>query len=448
MLETLKNAWKMADLRAKLLYTGMILLLFRIGAAIPVPFLKPDILKTYISGDNNWLGYIDLLSGGAFSNSTLFALGISPYITASIVIQLLAVAIPALEQLAKEGEEGRKILNKYTRYCTVALGLLQSVAYYFLMRNYGALTYTEGPAMYFSAVVIITSFLAGSMLVMWMGEQIDNKGIGNGISMILFAGIVSRIPHMIMSLVTGVKNWAANLDMTNWTEQQINSTIVMNPGIVALLVVGMLLLIIFIVFITNSERKVPVQYAKRVVGRKMYGGQSTHIPIKVNLSGVLPIIFAQSIAMIPATIGMFVPSSQQEGSAWHTFLSVFNSTSALYAVIYFLLIIMFSYFYATIQFNPVEVANNLKKNGGFIPGFRPGKPTADFIKKVLNKVTLFGAIYLGVVAILPLLIGKIVNQSSLSIGGTSVIIVVGVALETVQALESQMLMRQYKGFLE
>ena len=282
----------MADLRAKLLYTGMILLLFRIGAAIPVPFLKPDILKTYISGDNNWLGYIDLLSGGAFSNSTLFALGISPYITASIVIQLLAVAIPALEQLAKEGEEGRKILNKYTRYCTVALGLLQSVAYYFLMRNYGALTYTEGSAMYFSAVVIITSFLAGSMLVMWMGEQIDNKGIGNGISMILFAGIVSRASSMVNTVITELY-LAINGIMKYWF-------------IVPFTLVLFLAAIVFIVIMTNAERRIPVQYAQRVVGRKMYGGQSTHIPIKVNMSGVLPVIFASSILSIPSTIAGFM----------------------------------------------------------------------------------------------------------------------------------------------
>ena len=326
----------------------------------------------------------------------------------------------------------------------MAIGLLQGWGYYTLIRSYGLLT-NEGV---WAAVVIVVSFTAGAVFLMWLGEQITEFGVGNGISIILFTGIVSRIPHMIMSLVTGVKNWAANLDMTNWTEQQINSTIVMNPGIVALLVVGMLLLIIFIVFITNSERKVPVQYAKRVVGRKMYGGQSTHIPIKVNLSGVLPIIFAQSIAMIPATIGMFVPSSQQEGSAWHTFLSVFNSTSALYAVIYFLLIIMFSYFYATIQFNPVEVANNLKKNGGFIPGFRPGRPTAEFLAKVLSRLTFFGAIYLGIVAILPIITENITGIQNMSIGGTSVIIVVGVALETVKMLEAQMLMRHYKGFLE
>ena len=293
------------------------------------------------------------------------------------------------------------------------------------------------------------SFTAGSVFLMWLGEQITEFGVGNGISIILFAGIVSRIPAMIMTLSTGLNNWMAHLDMSGWTEEQIKNTVVLNPGLVVLMVIGMLALVVFIVFITNSERKVPVQYAKRVVGRKMYGGQSTHIPIKVNLSAAcMPIIFAQSIAMIPATIGMFVPSSQQEGTAWNTFLTVFNSTSALYAVIYFLLIIMFSYFYATIQFNPVEVANNLKKNGGFIPGFRPGRPTAEFLTKVLSRLTFFGAIYLGIVAILPIITENITGIVNMSIGGTSVIIVVGVALETVKMIEAQMLMRHYKGFLE
>ena len=418
MFKTIRNAWKLPELRRKLLFVIFALLIFRVGAAIPVPYINTEYLQDYIAANSGTIfGLLNTLSGSALSQATLFALSIQPYINASIIIQ---------------------------RYATLAIGLLQGWGYYTLIRSYGLLT-NEGV---WAAVVIVVSFTAGAVFLMWLGEQITEFGVGNGISIILFTGIVSRIPHMIMSLVTGVKNWAANLDMTNWTEQQINSTIVMNPGIVALLVVGMLLLIIFIVFITNSERKVPVQYAKRVVGRKMYGGQSTHIPIKVNLSGVLPIIFAQSIAMIPATIGMFVPSSQQEGSAWHTFLSVFNSTSALYAVIYFLLIIMFSYFYATIQFNPVEVANNLKKNGGFIPGFRPGRPTAEFLAKVLSRLTFFGAIYLGIVAILPIITENITGIQNMSIGGTSVIIVVGVALETVKMLEAQMLMRHYKGFLE
>ena len=349
MFKTIRNAWKLPELRRKLLFVIFALLIFRVGAAIPVPYINTEYLQDYIAANSGTIfGLLNTLSGSALSQATLFALSIQPYINASIIIQLLTIAIPALERLAKDGgEEGKKKIQSITRYATLAIGLLQGWGYYTLIRSYGLLT-NEGV---WAAVVIVVSFTAGAVFLMWLGEQITEFGVGNGISIILFTGIVSRIPHMIMSLVTGVKNWAANLDMTNWTEQQINSTIVMNPGIVALLVVGMLLLIIFIVFITNSERKVPVQYAKRVVGRKMYGGQSTHIPIKVNLSGVLPIIFAQSIAMIPATIGMFVPSSQQEGSAWHTFLSVFNSTSALYAVIYFLLIIMFSYFYATIQFN-------------------------------------------------------------------------------------------------
>ena len=431
MLETLKNAWKMADLRAKLLYTGMILLLFRIGAAIPVPFLKPDILKTYISGDNNWLGYIDLLSGGAFSNSTLFALGISPYITASIVIQLLAVAIPALEQLAKEGEEGRKILNKYTRYCTVVLGLLQSVAYYFLMRNYGALTYTEGPAMYFSAVVIITSFLAGSMLVMWMGEQIDNKGIGNGISMILFAGIVSRASSMVNTVITELY-LAINGIMKYWF-------------IVPFTLVLFLAAIVFIVIMTNAERRIPVQYAQRVVGRKMYGGQSTHIPIKVNMSGVLPVIFASSILSIPSTIAGFM--NVDPDGIMGKILSVIRYDHWVYAVLYFFLIMAFNYFYISIQYNPMEIANNLRKNNGTIPGIRPGKPTAEFIARVVSKVTVVGGIFLAIIAIGPILLSQLMGINS-SLGGTSVIIVVGVALDTVRQLESQMMMRHYKGFLE
>ena len=420
MFKTIRNAWKLPELRRKLLFVIFALLIFRVGAAIPVPYINTEYLQDYIAANSGTIfGLLNTLSGSALSQATLFALSIQPYINASIIIQLLTIAIPALERLAKDGgEEGKKKIQSITRYATLAIGLLQGWGYYTLIRSYGLLT-NEGV---WAAVVIVVSFTAGAVFLMWLGEQITEFGVGNGISIILFTGIVSRIPHMIMSLV--------------------------NPGIVALLVVGMLLLIIFIVFITYSERKVPVQYAKRVVGRKMYGGQSTHIPIKVNLSGVLPIIFAQSIAMIPATIGMFVPSSQQEGSAWHTFLSVFNSTSALYAVIYFLLIIMFSYFYATIQFNPVEVANNLKKNGGFIPGFRPGRPTAEFLAKVLSRLTFFGAIYLGIVAILPIITENITGIQNMSIGGTSVIIVVGVALETVKMLDAQMLMRHYKGFLE
>ncbi len=446
MFKTIRNAWKLPELRRKLLFVIFALLIFRVGAAIPVPYINTEYLQNYIAANSGTIfGLLNTLSGSALSHATLFALSIQPYINASIIIQLLTIAIPALERLAKDGgEEGKKKIQAITRYTTLAIGLLQGWGYYTLIKSYGLLT-NEG---IWAAVVIVVSFTAGAVFLMWLGEQITEFGVGNGISIILFTGIVSRMPSMIVGMVTGVKNWAMDLDLSGMTPQQVQSTMVMNPAVAVMLVVGMLALVVFIVFITNSERKIPVQYAKRVVGRKMYGGQSTHIPIKVNLSGVLPIIFAQSIAMIPATIGMFVPSSQQEGTAWNTFLSVFNSTSVLYAVIYFLLIIMFSYFYATIQFNPVEVANNLKKNGGFIPGFRPGRPTAEFLAKVLSRLTFFGAIYLGIIAILPIITENITGIRNMSIGGTSVIIVVGVALETVKMIEAQTLMRHYKGFLE
>ena len=431
MLETLKNAWQMADLRKKLLYTGMILLLFRIGAAIPVPFLEPETLKTYITEGGNWLGYIDLLSGGAFGNSTLFALGISPYITASIVIQLLTVAIPSLEQLAKEGEEGRKVLNRYTRYATVILGGVQSVAYYFLLRNSNALLYTEGASGIFSAVVIVISFLAGAMLVMWMGEQIDNKGIGNGISMILFAGIVSRATSLVSTMVTEIY-LAINGIMKYWF-------------IVPFTIVLFLAAVVFIVIMTNAERRIPVQYAQRVVGRKMYGGQSTHIPIKVNMSGVMPVIFASSILSIPTTIAGFVDVDPD--GIMGSILSVLRYDGIVYAVLYFFLIMAFNYFYISIQYNPMEIANNLRKNNGTIPGIRPGKPTADFIAKVVSKVTVVGGVFLAVIAIGPILLSRLMGVN-ISLGGTSIIIVVGVALDTVRQLESQMMMRHYKGFLE
>ena len=431
MLETLKNAWQMADLRKKLLYTGMILLLFRIGAAIPVPFLEPETLKTYITEGGNWLGYIDLLSGGAFGNSTLFALGISPYITASIVIQLLAVAIPSLEQLAKEGEEGCQLLNRYTRYATVILGGVQSVAYYFLLRNSNALLYTEGASGIFSAVVIVISFLAGAMLVMWMGEQIDNKGIGNGISMILFAGIVSRASSLVSTMATEIY-LAINGIMKYWF-------------IVPFTIVLFLAAVVFIVIMTNAERRIPVQYAQRVVGRKMYGGQSTHIPIKVNMSGVMPVIFASSILSIPTTIAGFVDVDPD--GIMGSILSVLRYDGIVYAVLYFFLIMAFNYFYISIQYNPMEIANNLRKNNGTIPGIRPGKPTADFIAKVVSKVTVVGGVFLAVIAIGPILLSRLMGVN-ISLGGTSIIIVVGVALDTVRQLESQMMMRHYKGFLE
>ena len=428
MLQTMRNAWKVADLRKKILFTLLIVLLYRLGNAVPVPYVDLDLLNSYFSGhlQNTVLDLLNVMSGGALSNATIFALSIQPYINASIIIQLLCIAIPALERMSKEeGEEGKKKIASITRYTTVVIGLIQGFAYYMLIKSYNVLT-DDG---IWAAIVIILTFTSGSALIMWLGEQITEFGVGNGISIILFASIISRFPTDLINMISGV----IAKPNTWW--------------ITLLMLLGALAMIVLIVFINDSERRIPVQYAKRVVGRKMYGGQSTHLPMKVNMSGVLPIIFAQSIAMIPSTIAAFC-KQPAEGTFWYGFLNAIDTKSVLYMIFYFLMIIAFSYFYATIQFNPVEISNNLKKNGGFIPGFRPGKPTTDFIKKVLNKVTLFGAIYLGVVAILPLLIGKIVGNSSLSIGGTSVIIVVGVALETVQALESQMLMRQYKGFLE
>ena len=428
MIQTIRKAWGIPELRKKIVFTLLILLIFRLGNAIMVPYINRDALALQMQvWGTGLLGLYNVMSGGAFATATVFALSIQPYINSSIIIQLLTVAIPALERLARDGgEEGKKKIQSITRYATVAIAILQGWGYYMLMKNYNILGDHTGV---WPALVIIASFIAGSSFVMWMGEQITEFGIGNGISIILFAGILSRVPSMVSSMISGIQAgtlawWAA-----------------------VLVVVGMLALIVLITWVNGAERRIPVQYAKRQVGRKMYGGQASTLPMKVNMSGVLPIIFAQSIAMIPSTIGAFF-KKPAEGTFWYGFLNAIDTKSVLYMIFYFLMIIGFSYFYSTIQFNPIEISNNLKKNGGFIPGFRPGKPTADFIKKVLNKVTLFGAIYLGIVAILPLIIGKVVDNASLSIGGTSVIIVVGVALETVQALESQMLMRQYKGFLE
>jgi preprotein translocase subunit SecY len=426
VLQTFRNAWKIEEIRKKILFTLFMILLYRVGNAIPVPYVNVELLGQYFTQlESTVLGLVNVMSGGAFSSATIFALSIQPYINASIIIQLLCIAIPALERMAKdEGEEGKKKINDITRYSTVAIALLQGFGYYMLLRNN---TLGNFPLLsetgVWQAIVIILTFTAGSALVMWMGEQITEFGIGNGISMILFASIVSRFPTQIITSVTNIGNgtlqWWAYL----------------------LTLIGALVLIVLIVVVTNAERRIPVQYSKRVVGRKQYGGQSTHLPMKVNMSGVLPVIFAQSIASIPATIAAFSGKT----------LTWFDTTSLLYALVYFLLIIFFSYFYSTIQFNPIEVANNLKRNGGFIPGYRPGKPTSEFIQKVLNKITLFGAIYLSIIAVTPYLIShwsNVARTSGISLGGTSIIIVVGVALETVQALENQMLMRHYKGFLE
>ncbi len=452
MLTTIRNAWKVQELRNKLLFTIFALLIFRLGCAIPVPFINGKVLSEYMSAQSATIfGLLNVMSGDAFSQATLFALSIQPYINASIIIQLLTIAIPALERLAKDGgEEGKRKIEAITRYTTVGIAILQGFGYYTWINYYNnnGLNMLNAPEGYgvWVAFVIVAAFVAGSAFVMWLGEQITEFGIGNGISIILFGGIVARGPAMISTMISGVRSWANKADSA--------SAKTLHPGFIPLIIVGMLALVVFVVFINDAERRIPVQYAKRVVGRKMYGGQSSHIPIKVNMSGVLPVIFAQSIASIPATIGMFVPSATQEGTGWYKFLQVFDNTGLVYSIVYFLLIVMFSYFYSTIQFNPVEVANNLKKNGGFIPGFRPGRPTVEFLMRVISRLTLFGAIYLAIVAILPTIVGNIMKAcgssagGSLSIGGTSIIIIVGVALETTKALEAQLMMRHYKGFLE
>ena len=442
MIETIRNAWKIPELRKKILFTVFALLIFRLGSVVPVPFIDSNMLGATLNNMGGIFTLLGAMNGTAFSMAAVFALGVQPYINSSIIIQLLTVAIPALERLQKEGgEEGRKKIAAITRYVTVAIGLLQGFGYYTLIRTQGGGTMldTAGLPGWWAGIVIVLCFTAGSAFVMWLGEQITEFGIGNGISIILFAGILSRGPSMIRTMYQGVRN---NLDGVTG-EGIFNLPVWAIP----LILIGMLAIVVLIVFIQNAERRIPVQSAKRQVGRKMYGGQSSHLPMKVNMSGVLPIIFAQSIASLPVTIWTFIGIPEEE-TVSRAIYDAIDTQSFIYMIVYFIMIIGFSYFYSTIQFNPVEIANNLKKQGGFIPGFRPGKPTVDFIKKVLSKITLFGAIYLGIVAICPLLLGKAVGNAYLAIGGTSVIIVVGVALETVKALEAQMLMRQYKGFLE
>ncbi len=421
MIETLRNAWKIPELRKKLMFTALILLLYRIGNVIPVPFIDVTVLASYFESvlSETILGLYNAMSGSAFSQGTVLALSIQPYINASIIIQLLTVAIPALERMAKEeGEEGKKKLTTITRCSTVGLGLIMGWGFYSLMAANNILTRTG----FLPGLVIVLTFTAGSAVVMWLGEQIHEYGIGNGISMILFANIISSLPAGLNTM----------LHMGWWA---------------ILVAIVMVALVLFIIFVNDAERRIPIQYAKRVVGRKIYGGQSTNLPIKVSMSGVMPVIFAQSICSFPATICAFFGINNQSGIWWYDVF--FSNTSWFYAVMYGIMIFFFGWFYAAIQYDSVEIANNLKKNGGFIPGFRPGKPTADFIQKVINKIVIFGSVYLAVVALLPIICGNLIPGSgSLAIGGTSVIIVIGVALETVKAIEAQMLMRHYKGFLD
>ena len=444
MFKTFVNAWKIPELRKKILFTAFILLIFRIGAASPVPFINVGA-EGIFSGSQmqgTFMEYLTMMTGDAFNYGTIFAMSITPYINSSIIMQLLTVAIPALERLSKDGEEGRKKIASITRFVTIALGVLQSTAYYFYLRGNGYLMQNADGAAFtgfdavFQALVIIICFTAGTALIMWLGEQINSNGIGNGISLILFAGIVSRIPSIGAQLFSSDGGYFSF------------------GGAYAVLAVSVvivyLLMIAYIVWMDNAERRIPVQYAKRVVGRKMYGGQNTHIPIKVNMSGVMPIIFASSILSLPPTINLFV--NAKEGTGLATFFGLFTSAHWAYAIMYFVLIIFFAYFYASIQYNPIEMANNIRKNSGAIPGIRPGKPTSDYIKKILSRITLLGALLLSVVALFPIIFQQVTkaahHEMAISLGGTSIIILVGVALETVKQLESQMMMRHYKGFLD
>jgi len=421
----MRNAWKIADLRKKMFFTLLMIFIFRLGSFIPVPGLNPDVLKSMV-GEGTIFGFVNILSGGAFEKATIFAMSISPYINASIIIQLLTVAIPKLEALAKEGEEGRKIIAEYTRYGAVILGFLQASAFYF------GLDQAVNERNILSFITITLSFTAGTAFLMWLGEQITEYGIGNGISLLIFAGIVSRGPSGIYYLYNQYKL------------ERLGKGILGIFGVIGVIVI-FVAIIAAVVWVTEAERRIPVQYAKRVVGRKMYGGQSTHIPIKVNMAGVLPIIFATSFVALPATIvGFFFPNSTHPVAQY---FRTFQSRIEI-SILSGLLIMFFTFFYTFIQFNPVELANNLKKNGGFIPGIRPGKPTSDYIYKVISRITWFSALFLALIQILPSVLQAITGISGIWFAGTSVLILVGVALETVKQIESQMIMRHYKGFLE
>ena len=433
MLQTLRNAWKIPDLRKKILYTIFLLVVFRFGSVIPVPWIDKSILQSWLNGSNGstLFDLLDTFSGGSFSQATIFAMSISPYINSSIIMQLLCVAIPALERLSKEGEEGRKKITKYTRYLTVVLAAIQAYGLFVTLHNQGAIMSVAGVPNFLVGITIILSFTAGTAFLMWLGEEITGKGIGNGISMLIFAGIVSRIPVMLQT------SWKGFVPTGKWY-------------MLILLLIYSIASIMFVVLINEAERRIPVQYAKRVVGRKMYGGQSSNIPIKVAMGGVIPIIFAMSIMSFPGTLAQLFGKS--DGILVKITKTVTNGP--IYPILYFLLIVGFTYFYTSITFNPIEVSNNIKNNNGMIPGIRPGRPTTEYIAKVLGRITLIGALFLGIIAVLPIVLTQVfanvltANLSSLSLTGTSLLIVVGVALETVREVESQMIMRHYKGFLE
>ena len=437
MFQILRNSWRVPEIRKKILYTLLIIVIFRVGSIIPVPFINVETLRasmqdlTAQSGFGEFMNYMNILTGGGLEYGAIFAMSVTPYINSSIIMQLLSVAIPYLERISKEGEEGRKKIAKITRFVTVALGLIQGTAFYIYLSKSNFLNVGANPNLattIFSAVVIVLCFTAGSAIMMWLGERIDEKGIGNGISILLFAGIISRAKSAVQVLINFI---------TTGEYFTFAATIIV-----------FCIMIVFVIFMTGAERRIPVQYAKRVVGRKMYGGQSSHIPIKVNISGVMPIIFASSFLSIPTMILSFM-GNKAAGSFWYELLELFSYRGVFYALLYLAMIIGFAYFYVQIQYNPVEITNNLKKNGGSVPGIRSGKPTIEFLKRILSRVTLIGALFLGVIAVLPIIIGLFnPSMSSISLGGTSILIVVGVALDTVQSLESQVMMRHYKGLFD
>ena len=431
MFEVFRNAWKDTNLRKKILYTLFIIVIFRFGSNIFVPFLDMSVISD-LMGDESLLSFLDTMTGGSLSNGTMLAMSITPYINASIIIQLLAVAIPALEKLQKEGDEGRKKLNTITKLTSLGLAIFQAIGFYALLNVRGAVKYTDGFSGVLAAITIVICFVAGASLIIWLGDQINEKGIGNGISMILFAGIIARAPSSVWQLIQSM-----SADMKN-------AVLVPVGGIIFVVMIGL------VVLMTNAERRIPIQYAKRVVGRKMYGGQSSFIPIKVAMAGVMPIIFAMSVMALPQTICSFFGiygTGESGNDFWEGFVRLFSQSSWLYAILYFILIILFNYFYIAIQYNPVEIANNLKKNNGAIPGIRPGKPTADFISNSLSKISLIGALFLAFIAIFPIIFRQL-SGINIALGGTTMLILVGVALETVRSLESQMMMRHHKGFLE